>query len=186
MDYNQKFLNVVFNVIAFFSLATFFLKDNLSKLNQFWKKKKFERRRKEVYRILLDELLSDRKWINDYSYENISRHGRTAQLLGIIGHYHTPYDLYTYAPRDIAENLGLKSHDQPTIQWGLCIQICKRLDVPISDNFIKRRSWNGEWDMIAERIGVADFEKRYGKKLPIPFIMESFCDLFHYLEESPN
>src|SRR3989344_7697032 len=98
MDYSQKFLNVAFTVIAFFSLTAFFLKDYLSKLNQSWKKKKFERRKKEIYQMLLDELLSGRKWINDYSYENISRHGRTAQLLGIISHYHTPYDLYTYSP----------------------------------------------------------------------------------------
>ena len=186
MDYSQKITSIIVTMAAFSFLSLFILKDHLSKLNRSWKKRKFERRKKETYNMLLNELLSGRKWINDYSYENISRHGRVAQLLDIIGHYNTPYDLYSYATKDIANNLNLPSCDQPTMQWGLCIELCKRLDIPISENFIKRRLCDREWEIIAERIGIADFEKRYGKKLPIPFIMESFCDLFHYLKKSPN
>jgi len=163
-------------------LCLFLIKDRVAKLIQNWKKIQFEQRKKRVYDRLLTELLSDRKWPNDYSYENIHRHGEVAQLLGIIGEYQAPFDLYMYCSDDIAKKLSLSDSYQPTIQYGICIELCKQLDIPTSQALLKQYSDDNEWSLIAEKIGVKHFDEQYGKKLPIPFVMYAFCQLFPYLK----
>ncbi len=181
-EYKKVLCNIaVLSLVGLGSLCLLYLQDYFEKLlGNFQKHQRLLKEKEETYKRLFGELFSHSIWCDDYSTENEQRYGRVAELLLIINSHNAYFSFF----RAIARQLQLESSSQPTVGRALCMKMCEYLNIEVRPDFMKLGTPSDEtqeWDLIAKAIGIDHFKESYGKKLPIPFIMHAFCEVFPYL-----